>query len=196
MKERKKSSFLDSEYLLARRPISDDATPEDDEGDSAISAGPPSVIEREEDEVDLDAIWQSFAPTRRYSLPWDGIPFSGFWRLDHRSLEATTCGGTISTATLCSGAGRHVLLPDITTLSLKLRASNKPLFKNTTRQRVKQPPSPSTTAASFRTNAMHATYAVYSCSEWTTRPSLVRKVQVVSGLCRNNAYQASALQAV
>ncbi len=49
---------MDSEYLLARRPISDEATPEDDVGDSAICGGPPSLLERkeeEEEEVDLDA---------------------------------------------------------------------------------------------------------------------------------------------
>ncbi|KAK0237141.1 hypothetical protein EDD85DRAFT_953150 [Armillaria nabsnona] len=33
----------------------DEATPKDDEGDSAISGGPPSVMEGEEEEVDLDA---------------------------------------------------------------------------------------------------------------------------------------------
>ncbi|PBK80978.1 hypothetical protein ARMGADRAFT_1091730 [Armillaria gallica] len=104
MKERKKSSPLDSEYLLARRPILDEATPEDDERDSAISGGLPSVMEREEEEeeeVDLDAKDTAGLEGPRcrlslhsaYSLPWDSTPFSGFWRLDHRSLEATTCGG-------------------------------------------------------------------------------------------------------
>ncbi len=28
-----------------------------------------------------------------YSLPRNSTPFSGFWRIDHRSLEATTGGG-------------------------------------------------------------------------------------------------------
>ncbi len=32
-----------------------EATPEDDEGESAISGGPPSVMEEEQEEVDLDA---------------------------------------------------------------------------------------------------------------------------------------------
>ncbi|KAK0500961.1 hypothetical protein EDD18DRAFT_1067739 [Armillaria luteobubalina] len=46
--------------LLSRWNVkADEATPEDDEGDSAISGGPPSVMEgeeeEEEEEVDLDA---------------------------------------------------------------------------------------------------------------------------------------------
>ncbi len=58
MKERKKLLSLDSEYPLARCPILDEATPEDNEGNSAISGGPLSVMEHEEEEeeeVDLDA---------------------------------------------------------------------------------------------------------------------------------------------
>ncbi len=47
--------------FLARRPIPDKATLEDDKGDSAISDGLPSAMEggeeggEEEEEVDLDA---------------------------------------------------------------------------------------------------------------------------------------------
>ncbi len=97
-----------------------------------------------------------------YSLLRDSTPFSGFWRLDHRPLEATMCGGTISTVTSCSGAGRHVLL---VRLSFVYVANCSPLrqsditfsryecwHQTSRRSRTQRddvsnsPPSPSTTA--------------------------------------------------
>ncbi len=94
-----------------------------------------------------------------YSLPRNSTPFSGFWRIDHRSLEATTGGGRkgwlaepspslrqhhalAQEGTSCYVANCSPLRQsDITTLSPKLRvsASNKPSFKNITRRRVEQP---------------------------------------------------------